>query len=92
MHWLLLVTGNLLYGKRMAFHEAFIPSFFGSICFNVRKNTITNYFMKKKGGGRSYLMIGLFDLGNAISLTGFKSHVLHSLEEREAIIQSCRLK
>lgn len=24
-------------------------------------------------------MMGLFDLGNVISLTGFKSHVLHSL-------------
>lgn len=25
------------------------------------------------------LMMGLFDLGNVISLTGFKSHVLHNL-------------
>lgn len=41
---------------------------------------------------RSYLMIGLFDLGNVISLTGFKSHVLHNLEERAVIIQLCKLK
>lgn len=37
-------------------------------------------------------MIGLFDLGNVISLTGFKSHVLHNLEERAVIIQLCKLK
>jgi hypothetical protein len=36
--------------------------------------------MQKKGG-RSYLTIGLLDLGNVISLTGFKSHVLHNLGE-----------
>lgn len=27
----------------------------------------------------AYLTIGLLDLGNVISLTGFRSHVLHSL-------------
>lgn len=37
-------------------------------------------------------MIGLFDLGNVISLTGFRSHVLHNLEERAVIIQLCKLK
>lgn len=37
-------------------------------------------------------MIGLFDLGNVISLTGFRSHVLHNLEGRAVIIQLCKLK
>lgn len=32
----------------------------------------------KRGG--AHLTMGLLDLGNVISRTGFRSHVLHSLE------------
>lgn len=31
---------------------------------------------------RRYLMMGLLDLEKVISLTGFKSHVLHNLDHR----------
>lgn len=40
--------------------------------------------MKRGGVGEVYLTIGLFDLGNVISRTGFKSQVLHNLEEEKS--------
>lgn len=36
---------------------------------------------------RTYLMMGLNDFGKVISLTGFKSHVLHNLKTKKRTIK-----
>lgn len=37
-------------------------------------------------GDGFYLTMGLLDLGNVISRTGFRSQVLHNLEEKKVVI------
>lgn len=49
----------------------------GSAC-NFSNQDITNLCDIIRGTS-AYLMIGLLDFGKVISLTGFRSHVLHNL-------------